>query len=783
MRPIKLALEGFTCYQKPVEVDFRDMDLFAITGATGAGKSSLVHGMTYALYGRVPGFGNEVKELISQSSEHLQVSFEFAANGARYVVVRRTSRRGAPHAQLFRIGEDGGAEGLTDRVRETNERVRALVGLDFEGFTRSVLLPQGQFHLFLAGEPAERRRVLAELLRLDIYEQIMRAANARAADQEREAAGLRRRLLEDFADATQEALDEKKSLLSDLESQAQELSALRAALQEAKDVSATLAAALAGLHGAQAELAQQEAALAAAQEIARRGDEQLHGLEAGLKDVEAQLAESAFQPELHQALRLALTPAREHDQALGETQRLGSQIDAQEQVLNDTRCAAQTAEETAAKAQDIWRETEASLQGMRRRHAAADLRRGLKPGEPCPVCDQPVMVAPAIEHVALDEAEKQERAARRAAETAAENAGRARQKAALAERDLATAQKQLAEAQTKASKWRGELTSCLGVEKPPAAAEVQAEWQAQEQARRQHVELEAERARLAGERARLAGEYEKARAELAGLEARVQAQRSQAERLEAEAGRARDSLLELARRPGWEDVAAAVEQGREPVALDGRAAEAEKQAASVQQEIGGLKTDIQRIQEGIKQAARLRQEEAELTGRARLARELAGLLRADRFQAYVEEAALRVLADDGSRHLADVSRGRYEFAVSGQEFQVVDHWNGDQLRSVRTLSGGETFLASLALALALAEHLPELGALSDRTALESLFLDEGFSSLDTETRDVVAGALEQLHLNGTRMVGIITHDRELAERMPNRITVSKSESGSSVSAE
>ncbi len=120
-----------------------------------------------------------------------------------------------------------------------------------------------------------------------------------------------------------------------------------------------------------------------------------------------------------------------------------------------------------------------------------------------------------------------------------------------------------------------------------------------------------------------------------------------------------------------------------------------------------------------------------------------------------------LLARELGEHIA---RGR-------QDFFVVDGWNGDSVRSVRTLSGGETFLASLALALALAESLATLSS-GDRAreALESLFLDEGFGTLDAETLDTVVSALDALH-GGQRMVGIVTHVRELAERLPARLEV------------
>ena len=174
---------------------------------------------------------------------------------------------------------------------------------------------------------------------------------------------------------------------------------------------------------------------------------------------------------------------------------------------------------------------------------------------------------------------------------------------------------------------------------------------------------------------------------------------------------------------------------------------------------------------------------ATLDKESALAKTLSDHLKAHELIAWIQEEALSRLAEAGSRHLAKLSQNRYALRLGSgpedtaaraeQDFFVVDAWNGDSIRSVRTLSGGETFLASLALALALAESLTELGAESRATdALESLFLDEGFGTLDSDTLDVVVGALDALH-GGDRMVGIVTHVRELAERLPARLEVGR----------
>jgi DNA repair protein SbcC/Rad50 len=154
-------------------------------------------------------------------------------------------------------------------------------------------------------------------------------------------------------------------------------------------------------------------------------------------------------------------------------------------------------------------------------------------------------------------------------------------------------------------------------------------------------------------------------------------------------------------------------------------------------------------------------------------------LKDDRIVEYLQEEALQVLAMAASARLQDLSSGRYRLLFDDGEFLVVDAWNGDEQRSVSTLSGGETFLASLALALALSEQI-QLLAVNERNKLESLFLDEGFGTLDSETLEVVVNAIEQLG-GEERLVGVITHVPDLAERLPVRLEVTKSPRGSVVS--
>jgi exonuclease SbcC len=171
------------------------------------------------------------------------------------------------------------------------------------------------------------------------------------------------------------------------------------------------------------------------------------------------------------------------------------------------------------------------------------------------------------------------------------------------------------------------------------------------------------------------------------------------------------------------------------------------------------------------QAEKLVEQRAGYEREGQVARSLATHLRANNFERWLLEEALDRLVDGGSRILRELSGGQYELVHKAGEFAVVDHHDAGLRRPVRTLSGGETFQASLALALALAEQLS--GMAGGVASLESIMLDEGFGTLDAATLDAVAATLENLAARGDRMVGVVTHVSALAERIPVRFEIHK----------
>ena len=135
------------------------------------------------------------------------------------------------------------------------------------------------------------------------------------------------------------------------------------------------------------------------------------------------------------------------------------------------------------------------------------------------------------------------------------------------------------------------------------------------------------------------------------------------------------------------------------------------------------------------------------------------------------EEALAALVAGANLLLSELAEGAYSLEVVSRDFRVIDHRNANEQRLVKTLSGGETFLVSLALALALAEQLASM-SVHGGSRLESVFLDEGFGTLDGETLDTVAHVIQELGARG-RTVGIVTHVRDLAEQVPVRYEVRK----------
>lgn len=147
---------------------------------------------------------------------------------------------------------------------------------------------------------------------------------------------------------------------------------------------------------------------------------------------------------------------------------------------------------------------------------------------------------------------------------------------------------------------------------------------------------------------------------------------------------------------------------------------------------------------------------------------LIGSANGDKFRRFAQGLTLDNLVYLANKQL-DRLHGRYLLKRKDQEglaLSVIDTWQGDVERDTKTLSGGESFLVSLALALALSDLV------SHKTSIDSLFLDEGFGTLDSETLDIALDALDNLNASG-KMIGVISHIEAMKERIPTQLRVTK----------
>lgn len=148
--------------------------------------------------------------------------------------------------------------------------------------------------------------------------------------------------------------------------------------------------------------------------------------------------------------------------------------------------------------------------------------------------------------------------------------------------------------------------------------------------------------------------------------------------------------------------------------------------------------------------------------------QLIGSKEGDKFRKFAQGLTLDNLVWLANEQLSRL-HGRYLLkrkASEALELEVMDTWQADAVRDTRTLSGGESFLVSLALALALSDLV------SHKTRIDSLFLDEGFGTLDSETLDTALDALDALNASG-KVIGVISHVEAMKERIPVQIKVKK----------
>jgi exonuclease SbcC len=195
MIPIKLSMRNFMCYRDNVPpLHFDGIHLACISGNNGNGKSALIDAMTWALWGKTRARSDD--DLIHQGQMEMEVEFDFAMGEQPYRIIRKHSkpkRRGrSGHTILeFQIATQDGFKSISgDSVAQTQQKIIDILHMDYATFINSALLLQGRADEFAKRRPVERKQVLADILRLSIYDELEEQAKELAKHQEAEGAQL-----------------------------------------------------------------------------------------------------------------------------------------------------------------------------------------------------------------------------------------------------------------------------------------------------------------------------------------------------------------------------------------------------------------------------------------------------------------------------------------------------------------------------------------------------------------------------------------------------------------
>jgi len=246
MIPISLSMEGFLSYKERVEIDFTSFALACITGENGAGKSSILDGITWALFGRARKHDETVINLESKKAE---VCLVFHYEGNQYKIVRSNPQGKTKQVELYIMDDKADKSTavwipLTERtLRDTDLKIIDILRLDYESFTNASFLLQGGADQFTQQNPASRKRILSQILGLEIWEDYRNQALQKRRYADKDLNQLDGRISEIIAE-----LGERDQRLKYLEDMEEELSRAQEERKKSEKQLANLQALVSSLH-------------------------------------------------------------------------------------------------------------------------------------------------------------------------------------------------------------------------------------------------------------------------------------------------------------------------------------------------------------------------------------------------------------------------------------------------------------------------------------------------------------------------------------------------------
>ena len=858
-------MRAFGPYAGETVIDFEKLQgrhLFLICGPTGAGKTTILDAMCYALYGKTSGdrTGEKMRSDYADSSERTEVVFDFMLGDKTYRATRSPAqmvdkKRGsgqtlaAMQASLSEL-EDG--KEINTLRTGIEEAAGKLIGLNADQFCQVILLPQGDFRKLLVAKADEREAILKQLFKTQRFSDFKDRLKDRLDAKVREK--MEKQTREDQILSSSGATDEKQ--LSQMVEEAGK------ELKEAQDIVKSREKESNEFR----EVYQKETALMGhftELEKALKQDAALKNEEGRMKEMEASLSLIRSARELapyfvqldgitregkQEAVKLKTARADMETYA-----RLNETLEKRIQELDAMKEKREEERKTALKMQDLVPKAKlygAAVQALKnaknalsraeeetkRRQAAAEAARkardeqkekadavrksyidgqafllaeGLEDGVPCPVCGAIHHPAPARggDHVA--KAEDVERAQKEyeRASAAYDRANDAKEKHSTGAYAKAMSDHAKADAQMKTLEEIPEAyrdPKYLEAESTRLLTDIR-KWEqdketAAAQLRKAGADLSASQAtcRNAEERREeLVKKYRETESVLkeasdkAGFQSLDECKEWYKKKDTEESVRKTLEQYRADRKSTEERIKAEEQEtaGKERpdmLALNEKSKALQDQLKKASERAAALKERTETLQKAVSDARAIEKELEDLRKEEGLIRGLYDLTSGKKTRITLERYVLGTLLDDvanaANLRLLSMSRRRYSLhrmtdesglGKGGLSLEVSDSFTG-RSRPANTLSGGETFLASLSLALGLADVVQSR---QGGVRLDTMFIDEGFGTLDPDSLNSAMNTLIDLQNTG-RMVGIISHVPELEERIDARLRVTPAEKGS-----
>lgn len=878
MRPERLRLSAFGPYAGQEDLDFSALGnhtLFLICGPTGAGKSTILDAMCYALYGKTSGAvrsGEDLRSNYVGYDRKTYVEFDFAIGDRHYRIYRSPTQllerqkgdRSKPvehkgKADFYEIDEEG-KEKAHITSKGVDSAVEKLLGVGLEQFRQIILLPQGDFRKLLLADSSDRQKIMEQLFQTGIYlafEKRLQEETQKLKTEYSRGELQRTTLLETCRSESEEELEKQaeinEKVLKEKETEFMQADKEQQVFLRAYDEANVLHGAFLRLETAEMALKRMEEKrkekeelrghikmIRAAQSVTKEWSEAVNAkkqqrtaaetLEKAAADLpvkekakaEAKQALALFEKEkpkqkerieMKGKLEQYRNPSRSYGTAKREAERLAGIYAVKQKEAERLRKQVSAAEKKAAEDKKNWLcRNRIFMEGQ-----AFVLAEKLTDGQPCPVCGSLSHPAPAV--AGEDRiTEKDVKDAERQMHLSEDAEKKIRHEAeAYQAKELAAAKESADKAMTVLSELEKNL---------PAAY-------------RDSLALEKEIKDLETRISSFEKSLEQAEEKQKNAETIYQALKEQKELLEKQAGEflkvseEKNCILKIkVAEAGFTDWFECSRYMKEVPRLEAYEndlkiydqsvhAEEEKIKGEKEKTAGKTKPDMNdwnekrmKLLESMKRfAAEKAEKETELKKQKETLKKLYQLKETQKeigekyslvahlweiaqgketginLERFVLGALLDAVTEKANLRLMEMSGNRYELLrkrgersdgrkKAGLDLEVFDG-NTGRARPAATLSGGETFLASLSLALGLADVVQEYAG---GVHLDAMFIDEGFGSLDSESLDLAMKTLQELK-GQNRLIGLISHVGGLEERIPAKLRVTKTQTGSTAAFE